>query len=65
MQIPIRSCMPHLFKEEVVGTLLKAHALDLYDIHARNRNDFKEGGRPAILYVAPCVYVPTLVNNIG
>ena len=40
---------PHLFKEEVIGTLLKAHVLDLYDTHARNRNDFKDGGRPAIL----------------
>ena len=40
---------PHLFKEEVIGTLLKAHVLDLYDIHARTRADLSEGGRPAIL----------------
>ena len=40
---------PHLFKAEVIGTLLKAHALDLYDIHARMRPDFAEGGRPAKL----------------
>ncbi len=28
----------HLFHEELVGSLLTAHILDLYDIHARSRN---------------------------
>lgn len=27
----------HLFREELLGSLLTAHILDLYDIHARNR----------------------------
>lgn len=27
----------HLFREELVGSLLTAHILDLYDIHARSR----------------------------
>lgn len=40
---------PHLFKEEVIGTLLKAHVLDLYDIHAQTQPEYTEGGRPAIL----------------
>ncbi|MBD5356913.1 MAG: AraC family transcriptional regulator [Bacteroides sp.] len=40
---------PHLFKEEVIGTLLKAHVLDLYNIHAQTHPEFTEGGRPAIM----------------
>ena len=28
----------HLFREELLGSLLTAHILDLYDIHARSRN---------------------------
>jgi AraC-type DNA-binding domain-containing proteins len=28
----------HLFREELVGSLLTAHILDLYDIHARSRD---------------------------
>lgn len=29
----------HLFREELLGSLLTAHILDLYDIHARSRNN--------------------------
>ena len=29
----------HLFREELLGSLLTAHILDLYDIHARNHKD--------------------------
>lgn len=29
----------HLFREELLGSLLTAHILDLYDIHARSRKD--------------------------
>lgn len=37
---------PHLFKQEVIGALLKAHVLDLFHIHAMSSLEFNEGGRP-------------------
>ena len=40
---------PHLFKEEVIGTLLKAHVLDLYNIHAQTQPEFTDSGRPTVL----------------
>ena len=49
MRLQCKLKKPHLFKEEVVGTLLKAHVLDLYNIHAQKRPEFTAGGRPAIL----------------
>ena len=39
----------HLFREEMIGTLLKAHILDLYDIHARTNEQMTASSRPAIL----------------
>lgn len=35
----------HLFREELLGSLLTAHILDLYDIHARSRNDLQVSER--------------------
>ena len=35
----------HLFREELLGSLLTAHILDLYDIHARNRKDLQVSER--------------------
>ena len=31
----------HLFREELLGSLLTAHILDLYDIHARSRKELQ------------------------
>lgn len=39
----------HLFREEMIGALLKAHVLDLYDIHARARGRASVSSRPATL----------------
>lgn len=39
----------HLFREEMTGALLKAHVLDLYDIHARARRQTAVSSRPAAL----------------
>lgn len=39
----------HLFREELLGSLLTAHILDLYDIHARNRNVSQLSERTASL----------------
>ncbi len=39
----------HLFREEMIGTLLKAHVLDLYDIHARTNKQVSASSRPATL----------------
>lgn len=41
--------MKHLFREEMIGALLKAHVLDLYDIHARARGQAAVSSRPATL----------------
>lgn len=35
----------HFFREELLGSLLTAHILDLYDIHARNRKNFQVSER--------------------
>lgn len=35
----------HLFREELLGSLLTAHILDLYDIHARSRKDLQMSER--------------------
>lgn len=35
----------HLFREELLGSLLAAHILDLYDIHARNYNNLHPSER--------------------
>ena len=40
---------PHLFKEEMILALLKAHVLDLYDIHARENSGVSLNSRPAQL----------------
>lgn len=39
----------HLFREEMIGALLKAHVLDLYDIHARANERVVISSRPATL----------------
>ena len=39
----------HLFREEMIGALLKAHVLDLYDIHARANERVAVSSRPATL----------------
>lgn len=39
----------HLFREEMLGALLKAHVLDLYDIHARAHERVAVSSRPATL----------------
>lgn len=39
----------HLFREEMTGALLKAHVLDLYDIHARANEQVAVSSRPATL----------------
>lgn len=39
----------HLFREEMIGALLKAHVLDLYDIHARANKRMSVSSRPAAL----------------
>lgn len=39
----------HLFREEMAGALLKAHVLDLYDIHARTDESAAVSSRPAAL----------------
>lgn len=39
----------HLFREEMIGALLKAHVLDLYDIHARVCGRVEVYSRPAAL----------------
>lgn len=39
----------HLFREEMLATLLKAHILDLYDIHARGVSPAVVSSRPATL----------------
>lgn len=39
----------HLFREEMIGALLKAHVLDLYDIHARANGQLLVASRPAAL----------------
>lgn len=39
----------HLFREEMIGALLKAHVLDLYDIHARANERATVSSRPATL----------------
>lgn len=39
----------HLFREEMIGALLKAHVLDLYDIHARGSARGAVSSRPALL----------------
>ena len=35
----------HLFREELLGSLLTAHILDLYDIHARSRKELQVSER--------------------
>ena len=35
----------HFFREELLGSLLTAHILDLYDIHARSRKDLQVSER--------------------
>lgn len=42
-----RMSEPHLFKEELIIALLKAHVLDLYDIHARANVPVAIESRPA------------------
>lgn len=39
----------HLFREEMIGALLKSHVLDLYDIHARSNKHAMVSSRPAAL----------------
>lgn len=39
----------HLFREEMLGHLLLVHILDLYDIHARSREDLQVPERIAVL----------------
>lgn len=39
----------HLFREEMLGSLLTAHILDLYDIHARTQASSQVAERTAIL----------------
>lgn len=39
----------HLFREELLGSLLTAHILDLYDIHARSRKDLQVSERITFL----------------
>ena len=39
----------HFFREELLGSLLTAHILDLYDIHARSREDLQVSERVASL----------------
>ena len=39
----------HLFREEMIGALLKAHVLDLYDIHARSNERAAVSLRPTVL----------------
>ena len=39
----------HLFREELLGSLLTAHILDLYDIHARSHNGLPVSERVASL----------------
>lgn len=39
----------HLFREEMLATMLKAHILDLYDIHARGVSSEIVSSRPATL----------------
>lgn len=39
----------HLFREELLGSLLTAHILDLYDIHARSRKILQVSERTASL----------------
>lgn len=39
----------HLFRKEMIGALLKAHVLDLYDIHARANEQVVVSSRPATL----------------
>ena len=39
----------HLFREELLGSLLTAHILDLYDIHARSRNNVQVSERITVL----------------
>ena len=39
----------HFFLEELLGSLLTAHILDLYDIHARNSKDLQESERITLM----------------
>ena len=39
----------HLFREELLGSLLTAHILDLYDIHARSRKEVQVSERVTFL----------------
>lgn len=39
----------HFFREELLGSLLTAHILDLYDIHARSHKDFQVSERVTTL----------------
>lgn len=39
----------HLFWEELMGSLLTAHILDLYDIHARSQNNMQVSERITVL----------------
>lgn len=39
----------HLFREELMGNLLTAHILDLYDIHARSQNNVQVSERITVL----------------
>lgn len=39
----------HLFREELLGSLLTAHILDLYDIHARSRQNLQVSERVTAL----------------
>lgn len=39
----------HLFWEELMGSLLTAHILDLYDIHARSQNTMQVSERITVL----------------
>ena len=39
----------HFFREELLGSLLTAHILDLYDIHARSHKDLQVSERVTFL----------------
>lgn len=50
----------HLLYEEMTGALLKAHILDLYDIHARTAVEIEINSRPARIMRA---FVEMLING--
>lgn len=44
-----RSRSPHLFREELIQALLKAHVLDLFNVHARANSNLELSSRPATI----------------